>query len=257
MTDVQRNEFRTKQNALRTSPRNRWLVGKPHPAVRIDDRAWVTGPDALHVRVYTPPPGPRKPGLVVCFHGGGSVAGVPAQTDWHSSGVAALTPAVVVSVDYRLAPEYPFPAALEDSWAATLKAIELADGLGADPRHLAIMGDSAGGNIAAVIAARARDHSIELAKQVLIYPACDLTEDLTSYPSASENAHAPILSTAYVQDVATLYAGTADRTQPEMSPMRIPDAGGLALPSFRQPSTTRCATKDAPTPIFSSPLALR
>lgn len=228
MTGAQLTRFRERQNTVRTAPRNRWLLGTPHPDVHIADHTWSTGPGAVRVRIYTPLRGPRPPGLVVCLHGGGFVAGVPAQTDWHSSGVAALTPAVVVSVDYRLAPEDPFPAALDDSWAAVLAALDHAAALGDDPSRLAVMGDSAGGNIAAVVAARSRDHSIDLAKQVLIYPASDLTEDLLTYPSALENAHAPILSTAYVHDVAQLYAGDADRTQPELSPIRIADASGLA-----------------------------
>jgi hypothetical protein len=75
MTPQQLNEYRDRLNAARTSPRNRWLLGKPHPDVRISNQAWDTDAGIVHVRVYTPSTATRKPGLVMCFHGGGFVAG--------------------------------------------------------------------------------------------------------------------------------------------------------------------------------------
>jgi acetyl esterase len=165
---------------------------------------------------------------VVHFHGGGFALGTPAQADWHSSGIAVLTPAVVVSVDYPLAPEHPFPAAIEYSWSALQYVVEHPDEFGGDPRHLALAGDSAGGNIAAEMAVRARDHAVPVCLQVLMYPVCDFTEQMDDYPSARENRGAPILPLSSVHAFAKAYLPAGDATDPVASPIRREDLNGLA-----------------------------
>jgi acetyl esterase/lipase len=138
--------------------------------------------------------------------------------------------AIVVSVDYRLAPEHPYPAAVEDAWAATLWVAEHAHEIGADTARMAVAGDSAGGNISAVIAQLARDNADQrgpaIAFQLLWYPA---TLWDPSLPSFTENAAAPILDTKAVAAFSRYYAGEVDLADPPpgMAPGRAKDLGGL------------------------------
>jgi acetyl esterase len=119
--------------------------------------------------------------LVVFFHGGGWVFGGLDSHDGLCRMLANRTGAVVVSVDYRLAPEHPYPAAADDAYAATVWAVDHAAELGADPARVAVAGDSAGGNLAAVVALRARDEGgPELAFQLLVYPVVDFDRERPS-----------------------------------------------------------------------------
>ena len=167
------------------------ITGRPHPDVLASDKTAGTIP----IRVYRPngTVGEALP-LIVNFHGGGFVSGDPRQSEWWCSWVSHGVRAVVVSVDYRLAPEHPFPAAPEDCYAATAWAVEHAGDLGADGSRVAVMGDSAGGNLAAVVCLMARDRGgPPIAFQLLIYPSVDM---VNTYPSEDENEFAPILGKA-------------------------------------------------------------
>ena len=180
----------------------------------------------LRIRSYVPAghSGPPLP-LIVNFHGGGWVVGSLDTADWLCSNVAALAGAVVVSVDYRLAPAHRFPAAAEDCYAALVDVTGRAAEFGADPRRLAVMGDSAGGNLAAVSTLMARDRSgPAIAFQALIYPATDLTG---GSPSVDENADAPILTRDDITTYRDHYLGGADPEQPYASPLFAPDHHGL------------------------------
>ena len=180
------------------------------------------------MRVYGPfrHQGPLP--LVVHFHGGGFAFGTAAQTDWLNSGVAApRAPALVVSVDYRLAPEHPFPASTQDAVDAVDWFGEGASGLNADPGPLALMGDSAGGNLAAVAAVHARDNDIDVALQVLIYPALDFTDAMLSYPSAIENPD-PILTPTALTGFRRIWLGDNDPADPLISPLLTSDLRGVA-----------------------------
>jgi acetyl esterase len=159
------------------------LGGAPEEPVETEDRS-VPGPAGdIPLRVYRPESDHPLP-VVVYFHGGGWVIGDINTHDSTCQRVAAGVPAVVVSVDYRLAPEHRFPAAVEDCDAATGWVSAHAAEFGGDPAKLAVAGDSAGGNLAAVVARHARDSGgPAIAFQLLVYPATDLTR---SFPSHDE-----------------------------------------------------------------------
>ncbi|MDY6994987.1 MAG: alpha/beta hydrolase [Actinomycetota bacterium] len=195
-----------------------------HPEVTARS-ATVAGPaGAVAVRIYHPPqPGTALP-AVVFLHGGGWSVGDLDTYDGVARMHAAVAGAVVVSVDYRLAPEHPYPAAVEDAWAATRWVLEHAGQLGADPSRVAVAGDSAGGNLAAVMAQLARDAGTPLRYQLLWYPSTTFD---TSLPSFAENAQAPVLDPAACRGFTRWYLGAAvDLSEPP--PTLVPARGELA-----------------------------
>ena len=166
----------------------RWQLSAP-PAVESVEQRSCDGPNgSVPLRIYRPTGGPKEglPGLVF-FHGGGWVLGSLDGVDGLCRTLCKYAQLVVISVDYRLAPEHQFPAGLEDCWAATCWVAENAESLGLDPLKLVVGGDSAGGNLAAAVALRARDQAFpQLTGQVLIYPVTDLTQSEPSYESFAE-----------------------------------------------------------------------
>jgi acetyl esterase len=185
--------------------------------------------------VYRPAPDPRpapdsRPEgeeplpIVVWLHGGGWALG---SIDTYDAPVRALTRAagaVVVSVEYRLAPEHRFPAAVEDSVAAVRWAAARGEELGGDPTRLAVAGDSAGGNLAAVVARRLRGE-LDLRLQALIYP---VTDGGVNTPSFREFADRFGLTAAGMRRFWELYLDGGDSSDPDASPMRDPDLSGVA-----------------------------
>ncbi|OBK43927.1 alpha/beta hydrolase [Mycobacterium sp. 1081908.1] len=199
-----------------------------HPELRVEDRA-IPGPaGAIGVRIYWPSAEPaRDAPVVLFFHGGGWVVGDLDTYDGTARQHAVGADAIVVSVDYRLAPEHRYPAAVEDAWAATLWVAEHGAELGADTARMAVAGDSAGGNMSAVIAQRARDEGgPPIAFQLLWYPA---TMWDASLPSFTENATAPILDARGVAVFSRWYAGEVDLSDPPsgMAPGRAKNLAGL------------------------------
>jgi len=163
----------------------------PIELAEITDRT-VPGPGGeIPVRIYRPSTELGLP-VVVFFHGGGWVVGDLESHDHAARAIASKAECVVVAVDYRLAPEHKFPAAADDAWAATEWVATHADELGVDPSRLAVAGDSAGGNLAAVVANMSREvEHVEVIHQALIYPVTDATCDR---PSMTENAEGYMLT---------------------------------------------------------------
>ncbi|OBJ47109.1 alpha/beta hydrolase [Mycobacterium sp. 1423905.2] len=197
-----------------------------HPELRVQDRT-IDGPAGdIAIRIYWPPTETDAP-VVVFFHGGGFVMGDLDTHDGTCRQHAVGADAIVVSVDYRLAPEHPYPAAVEDAWAATVWVAEHSGELGADTARLAVAGDSAGGTIAAVIAQRVRDNGgPALAFQLLWYPS---TLWDPSLPSFTENAGALILDAKAIAAFSRWYAGDVDMTNPPpgMAPGRAENLADL------------------------------
>jgi acetyl esterase len=200
------------------------LNGPPAPVAAVADRR-VPGPAGeLPVRVYTPEGEPPFP-IVVFFHGGGWVVGTLDTYDPLCRALAAATPAVVVSVDYRLAPEHRWPAAVEDAYAATEWASRNAAGLGGAQHRLAVAGDSAGGNLAAVVALGARDRGgPAIAFQLLVYPVLDAAGGTASWREYADGYHLTADGMRWYWDH---YLGGADGAAPDASPLRAAFVGGL------------------------------
>jgi acetyl esterase len=188
------------RRSLRDLPRRSF-----HPELRVEDRT-IDGPAGpLTIRIYWPPTDAAAPPVVVFFHGGGFVVGDLDTHDGTCRQHAVGAAAVVVSVEYRLAPEHPYPAAIDDAWAAVQWVAAHGDEIGADASRLAVAGDSAGGNISAVIAQRSRDNGgPPILFQLLWYPA---TLWDSSLPSFTENADAAVLDSAAVAAFSRYYAG--------------------------------------------------
>lgn len=214
---------------LVASPLTRPAVGRrDRHTVAEDTTATLRDGRRLPVRIYRPAAADttdRLP-LIVNFHGGGFVAGDPRQSEWWTSSVAAGVGAVVVSVEYRLAPEHPYPAATKDCYAATVWAVEHAAELGADPARLAVMGDSAGANLAAVVTLIARDRGgPPIALQVLIYPVVEMIEE---FPSERQYPTQPVLTKADMDSATGLYFFGVDpglAKEEHASPLRAGHAG--------------------------------
>ncbi len=198
----------------------------PGPEVARVEMHEANGPAGkIPLRVYTPAGDLPKPGLVY-FHGGGFVV---CDLDSHDSTCRELAngaDCVVVSVDYRLAPEAPFPAAPEDCYAATQWVERRADSLGIDATRLAVAGDSAGGNLAAAVTLMSRDRGgPALTHQLLIYPVTDNRFDTESY---EENATGYFLSQTMMRWFWHHYLESEDDgANPLASPLRASDLSGL------------------------------
>ena len=204
-------------------------------SIELASVADATVADTIPVRVYRPAVEGPVP-TIVYIHGGGFVIG---DLDTHD-GVCRLlcrdTDAVVVSVDYRLAPEHRFPAAVEDAYAALRDIAEHIDQYGGDAGRLAIGGDSAGGNLSAVCAQLARDEGLPgglaLKAQLLVYPAVDMLGD---YPSREENASGYFLTLEDMHWFAEHYLGKTEEEarahglefEPRLSPLHAKTLEGL------------------------------
>ncbi len=195
------------------------LTAMPSPIelASITDRT-IPGPAGeIPVRIYRPSTDAGLP-VTVFFHGGGWVVGDLESHDHCCRVIAAKADCVVVAIDYRLAPEAKFPAAIDDAWAATEWVATHGDELNVDTSRLAVAGDSAGGNLAAVVANISRDHEhVEIIQQALIYPVTDGTCDR---PSMTENAEGYLLSRNAMDWFHEHYTVTVeDLSDPRYSPI--------------------------------------
>ena len=198
----------------------------PRPDVAAVKDLEIPGPaGGIPVRVYRPSERSDLP-VLVYLHGGGWAICSLETHDASCRQLANDAGCMVVSVDYRLAPEHRFPAAPEDCYAALTWTAENAASLGGDARRLAIGGDSAGGNLSAVVSLMARDRKgPRLCHQLLVYPVTDHAFDTDSY---RENADAPILTREIMQGFWGHYLGRPeDGRHPYASPLRAEDLSGL------------------------------
>lgn len=208
------------------------MVGGTPPIGAVTDRI-IDGPDGtrLGLRFYTPHDLAGASPALVFFHGGGWIYGDLTSHDALCRFLAESAQVRVVAVDYRLAPEAQFPAAVDDAWAAWEWVRDSASGLGIDPTRIAVGGDSAGGNLAAVVAQRAareaEDGGVaqQPAFQLLIYPATDFAERSQSRDTFGEGFY---LTTGFMDKAEENYlAGDEDRTDPRLSPLHG-DVTGVA-----------------------------
>lgn len=202
------------------------------PQVQAIENRTLLGSDghSIRVRIYTPAGEGPFP-LFVFFHGGGFVVGDVDSYDVTCRILAIKTGAKVISVDYRLAPEHPFPAAPEDCYAATKWVAENALDLNGDPSNLIVGGDSAGGTLSAAVTLMARDRKTpSITKQILIYPVTDFHQQgiPSIYRSYTENAEGFGVTNTHMSLFWDLYIEKEeDRNHPYASPIRAADVSCL------------------------------
>ena len=197
----------------------------PEPVARIEDLALDLDTGRVPVRVYGPAITDAPLPIVAYFHGGGWVFMGIETHDRICRRLANAAGALVVSVEYRLAPEHPFPAPLDDCLAATRWLAARGAELGGDPSRLAVAGDSAGGNLSAAVALRARTDGPPLAAAALVYPVCDAGCDTASYDT---NRDGYLLTAHDMRWFWRCYLGLdGDPADPVASPLRAADLAGL------------------------------
>ena len=219
MTDADRRRARGHRPS-------RWATGRPDPTVTTRHVDIPCADSNLRVRLDEPARQPPEPlPLLVYVHGGAWIFCDMDTPEWLTTRLASATGAIVASIDYRLAPEHPFPAGLEDCCDALGWLTENASSLGADPERVAVIGDSAGGNLTAVMCLMARDSGWpSISHQTLIYPALDLT---LASPSIDTEGHHGIVPRPEMEAVRRLYMGEADPADWRVSPLLAADLSGL------------------------------
>jgi acetyl esterase len=202
------------------------LAGEPEPVARIENRRIPGRAGEIPIRIYTPEGDGPFPGALY-FHGGGWMICDLETHDNICRSIAKRAGAVVVAVDYRLAPEHKFPAALQDCEDATRWVADNAASLRIDPRRLAVTGDSAGANMATVIAAKSRDaKGPAIALQVLVYPVTDLTsQETVSHKEFGEDHF--LTGSVMKWFLANFLAKPEDARNPDVSPAFIANHRGM------------------------------
>lgn len=200
----------------------------PEPVGHVEDRLIPGLAGKQPVRIYTPKGDGPFP-LLVYFHGGGWVVGSLNTVDVSCRALTNLAECIVVSADYRLAPEHKFPAALDDCYAATRWSALHAASLNGSADRIAVGGESAGGNLAAAVALKATENGVpSLAYQLLLYPVVDFRFDTPSY---RENAEGYFLTKEMMEWFWAQYlARPEDGDDPLVSPLRAADARLRGLP---------------------------
>ncbi len=201
------------------------FLGRPEEVHSVEDRELPGPAGAVPIRIYHPGGSEPLP-AVVYFHGGCWVMGSIRTHDAYCRTLANRAGVVVVSVDYRLAPEHKHPAGVEDTYAATCWVADNAASIGADAKRIAVAGDSAGGNLAAVVALMARDRDgPSLAFQLLIYPITDFNLDTPSYRENGTGFH--LTRDDMIWSWKHYLSNELDGYSAYASPMRADDPRGL------------------------------
>jgi acetyl esterase len=201
------------------------LAGEPEPVAHVEDIVIPGSPD-IPARLYLPE-GDHPPPLVVYFHAGGWALGACEDIDTPVRALANRSHCAVLSVNYRLAPEHKYPAAVEDAFAAVQWASRHAATYGCDGQRLAVMGDSAGGNLAAVVALQARDTGgPRIRLQVMVYPVLDHDYDTSSYRQFGSSWG--VLTRTDMVCFHSHYVSHPDQLDlASVSPLRATDLSGL------------------------------
>jgi acetyl esterase len=201
-------------------------LSTPHPdTMHVEDRPLALDHGTVTVRVYTPEAVTGAAPCIIYSHGGGFMKGDLDSSDTFAWGIAEDCGAVVVSVDYRLAPEHPFPAAFDDVYGTLCHVAAHPTAFGIDPARIAVCGDSAGGNLSAAACLAARDRGgPRIVAQSLIYPGTGLDQSGGSY---EENADAPGLTRASMINYRDLYIPLEERGNPLARPILAEDFWGL------------------------------
>jgi len=197
------------------------------PIGKVEDRA-IPGPGGdIPVRVYTPVAGGGKGPALVFYHGGGWVIGDLETHDALCRTLANEAGCKVIAVDYRLAPEHPFPAAIDDAYAAACWVEANASEIDIDPNRIAVAGDSAGGNLAAAVCLRAKaEKGPQIAFQLLIYPVTDAPADTQSYKDFGTGHFLEKESMDWFWNHYVVSAG-ADPKHPYAAPLQAESHAGL------------------------------
>ena len=200
------------------------LNGPAPQMARVEEHTIERPDGSFQVRVLTPVEPPA--GVIVYYHGGGWVVGSIDESDTLGRKLAERTSCAVVLVDYRLAPEHPYPVAVDDSYAALEWAAAHLDQIAAREAPLIVAGDSAGGNLSAVMALRARDRNgPRIAMQVLVYPVTDANFDRPSYTDPENQLFLTRDSMVWFFD--HYIPDAARRSEPDASPLYAEDLSGL------------------------------
>jgi acetyl esterase len=216
------------QQARRTLPKFLMpglFFGRVPRGVQVENRMIPVRDTQIAVRIYRPQNASKLP-LILNYHGGGWAVGNLQNNDYYCGILADRVGAVVVSVDYRLAPEHKFPTGLHDCYDALVWATAHAAELGADASRVCVTGDSAGGNLSAAVSLMSRDlGGPKIKLQALIYPATDAR---LQYASLETHAFAPILTKNDILNFLAMYMVTeADRLDPLLSPIMAESLAGL------------------------------
>ena len=205
------------------------LCGSPPRPAAVEEIT-IPGPGGnMRALVYRPSNQPRLPGLVY-FHGGGYTIGSLQSHDCVCRGLCGEAECIVISVDYRLAPEHKYPAAIDDAWAATQWVAAHADAIGGDPGRIAAGGDSAGGNLTAVVAQQTKkEGSSPLVFQLLIYPGTEMSCSFESHETFGEGYRLTKELIAWFYN--HYFAAKDDISHWRASPLNAQDFSGLP-PAF-------------------------
>jgi len=219
------DELRATSETPIPQPVERVLAGVRIPLANVCQEKVVGRHGEVLIQLYYPTTQPNLP-VILFFHGGGWVYGNFQSHDRLCRRIARDTGAVVVAVGYRLAPFFKYPTALEDCYDVLLWIVENAVRLQLDPYKVSVMGDSAGGNLAAAVCLMARDRGYPaITQQILIYP---VTSGHLDQPSVAINANAPVLTKERMQFFVQSYAhDAADIQQPYFSPLLADDLSQL------------------------------